>query len=167
MNDLTEANRQHVLGILDQAKDLTLATLRPDGYPQATTVSFAHDGLTLYVSVGLGSQKAQNIQQNNKVSLAVNCDYADWFHIKGLSMGGIATIVRGEHAVQHASDCMMQKFPELKALSAESHSSLMDGVVFIQITPEVISLIDYQKGFGHADLLSVPAPPGSPHNSNK
>ena len=158
MKPLDHPTKEFVLSILDQANSLTLATIRPDGYPQATAVTFARDGLTLYVSVGLGSQKAQNIQHNNKVSVAVNCDgdYGDWTTIKGLSMGGIATIVHGEREVRHACDCLLKKFPKLRQLSVESHPSLTEGAVFIQIDPEVISVIDYQKGFGHADLVAVP-----------
>ncbi|MGZ3239946.1 MAG: pyridoxamine 5'-phosphate oxidase family protein, partial [Burkholderiaceae bacterium] len=53
-------NQEFILNILDKAKDLTLATVRPDGYPQATTVSYAHDGLTIYVGVGKDSQKIAN-----------------------------------------------------------------------------------------------------------
>ena len=44
--------------------DLALATIRPDGYPQATTVSYAHEGLTIYIGVGHQSQKAANIRAN-------------------------------------------------------------------------------------------------------
>ena len=155
MKALDQTNRQVVLAILDKARHLTLATVRPDGYPQATTISYAHDGLTIYASISLGSQKAQNIQAHDKVSLTVNCEYHDWSHIKGLSMGGVAAIVRGEDEVHHAYECMLHKFPELRTLSAESHPSLWEGAVFIRITPQVISLLDYQKGFGHADLFSV------------
>ena len=155
MKALDPPNRKVVLEILDQARDLTLATVRPDGYPQATAISYAHDGLTIYASVSLGSQKAQNIQAHDKVSLTVNCEYGDWSHIKGLSMGGLASIVHGADEVQHAYDCMLHKFPELRTLSAQSHPSLWEGAVFIRITPQVISVLDYQKGFGHAELFSV------------
>jgi hypothetical protein len=33
------ALRQEIFSILDEANDLTIATVREDGYPQATTVS--------------------------------------------------------------------------------------------------------------------------------
>ena len=34
------------------------ATLRPDGWPQATTLGYANEGLTLYFLCGPDSQKA-------------------------------------------------------------------------------------------------------------
>jgi nitroimidazol reductase NimA-like FMN-containing flavoprotein (pyridoxamine 5'-phosphate oxidase superfamily) len=38
--------REDILSILENATDMTIATIRQDGYPQATTVSYVNDGLT-------------------------------------------------------------------------------------------------------------------------
>ena len=40
--------RRKILALLDQHRIMTIATLRPDGWPEATTVGYANDGLTLY-----------------------------------------------------------------------------------------------------------------------
>ena len=40
--------RKQVVSIIDDIDDLTIATVRNDGYPQATTVSYVNDGLTIY-----------------------------------------------------------------------------------------------------------------------
>lgn len=45
--------RQFVLDIIGRARDLILATVRLDGYPQATTVSYASDDLKL---IGIGKE---------------------------------------------------------------------------------------------------------------
>ena len=37
-----------ILDILSKQTDMTLATIREDGYPQATTVSFVSDDLDIY-----------------------------------------------------------------------------------------------------------------------
>ena len=58
-----------VLQLLRQHNILTLATAREDGWPQATTVGYVNDGLTLYVGCGADSQKVRNIKRSNKVSL--------------------------------------------------------------------------------------------------
>ena len=39
--------RQEIVSILSDANDMTIATVREDGYPQATTVSYVNDGLTI------------------------------------------------------------------------------------------------------------------------
>lgn len=38
---------------------MTIATIRDDGYPQATVVGFVHDGLTIYFGSDRNSQKAR------------------------------------------------------------------------------------------------------------
>src|SRR4051794_38918064 len=63
--------RDEILSILDRASDMTIATIPQDGYPQATTVSFANDGLDIYFGCSEVSQKAWNISRNGKVSLTI------------------------------------------------------------------------------------------------
>jgi pyridoxine/pyridoxamine 5'-phosphate oxidase len=75
---------------------MTLATIRPDGYPQATTVSYAHEGLTLYFGCAADSQKSRNLARVGRVSLRVNLPYANLGKIRGLSMTGRTTsAIRG------------------------------------------------------------------------
>ena len=57
-----------ILKILDDNRIMTLATLRPDGWPQATTVGFASDGLRIYFLCGADSQKAANLAFDDRVS---------------------------------------------------------------------------------------------------
>src|SRR5689334_613332 len=40
--------RNQILDLLGQHRIMSLATLRPDGWPQATTVGYAHEGLNIY-----------------------------------------------------------------------------------------------------------------------
>lgn len=54
---MNPALRSEILAILDGANDMTPATIRPDGYPQATTVSYTHDGLTLYFGCGASRRR--------------------------------------------------------------------------------------------------------------
>jgi general stress protein 26 len=79
-----------VIFILDQANDMTIATVREDGYPQVTTASYVNDGLTVYFGCAAESQKAENIARSDKVSRTVNLPYASWDEIPGLSIGGKA-----------------------------------------------------------------------------
>jgi nitroimidazol reductase NimA-like FMN-containing flavoprotein (pyridoxamine 5'-phosphate oxidase superfamily) len=39
--------RRKILTLLDQHRIMTIATIRPDGWPQATTVGYVNEGLTL------------------------------------------------------------------------------------------------------------------------
>jgi nitroimidazol reductase NimA-like FMN-containing flavoprotein (pyridoxamine 5'-phosphate oxidase superfamily) len=150
------ALRDEILAILAGANDMTLATIRGDGYPQATTVSYTHDGLTLYFGCAADSQKARNLAREDKVSLTINLPYAHWGEIRGLSMGGRATLVRNPQEMERAGQLLQRKFPEG---IAEYASDGMEGVALFRVVPEVISVLDYRKGFGHTDLVSDPGAP--------
>jgi general stress protein 26 len=149
---MESSTEQFVLEVLDQGKDLTLATVRPDGYPQATTVSYVNDGLTIYVGVGRNSQKLKNIRYNDKVSLTVNEAYRDWNEIKGISLGGIATVLEDKKQIQHAAECMIKRFPQLLEWTKSNQT---DDIAFLKIEPQVISALDYTKGFGHTEFVHV------------
>lgn len=149
---MDQSTKNFVLDIVNNGKDLTLATVRPDGYPQATTVSYANDDLTIYVGIGKDSQKANNIRHCNKVSLTINADYQDWNHIKGVSMGAIAETLSDPDEIKHATDCMIKRFPQVAKWAQSKEAADM---VLLKITPQVISVLNYEKGFGHTDLVTV------------
>ncbi|HJV86257.1 MAG TPA: pyridoxamine 5'-phosphate oxidase family protein [Noviherbaspirillum sp.] len=149
---MDKANREFIQDIIDNGKDLTLATIRPDGYPQATTVSYANDGLTIYVGIGKDSQKANNIRHCEKVSLTINAEYKDWNHIKGLSMGATAQLLEDQNEIRRATECMVKRYPQVTEWAQPGEN--MD-IVMLKITPKVISVLDYEKGFGHTELVSM------------
>ena len=84
------ALHRKILQLLDQHRTMTLATLRPDGWPQATTVGYVNEGLTLWFLCGLDSQKARNLAQDDRVSLTIDHDTPDVMAISGLSMAAHA-----------------------------------------------------------------------------
>jgi general stress protein 26 len=144
--------RRFILDIIEREHDLTLATVRDVGYPQATTVSYASDGLTIYVGTGKDSQKVRNIRRCDKVSLTIDTDYSDWNQIKGLSMAARAEVLEDRDEIAHAAACLVKKFPQAADWATPEESG---DVVFLKITPEVISVLDYRKGFGHTELVRV------------
>lgn len=141
-----------VLRVLDTAQDLTLATVRPDGYPQATTVSFAHQDMTIFVGIGKASQKAENIRRNSKVSLTVNLPYRDWREIRGLSMSATAELLDDPREVAAAAASLERRFP---AVQEWVGPDMAHEIAFVRIVPQVVSVIDYSKGFGHTELVSA------------
>lgn len=149
---MEQSSKDFVYSVMDGAGDLTLATIRPDGYPQATTVSFAHDGLRLYVGIGRDSQKARNIRANNKVSLTINLPYQDWRAIKGLSMSALAEILEKDDDVAAAKACLLQRFPQVAEWGEQA---MAENMAFVRIAPQVVSVLDYTKGFGHTELLTA------------
>lgn len=149
---MDQASKEFALDVLNQAKDITLATIRPDGYPQATTVNYVNDGLTIYVGVDKNSQKANNVRHCEKVSLTVNGRYTDWEHLHGLSMGARAEILEDANEIAKVEAAMDAKFPDI---GEWAHSDARHSIVFLKISPTVVSLLNYEKGVGHADLETV------------
>jgi len=147
------ALKQEIVAILEEANDLTIATVREDGDPQATTVSYVNDGLTIYFGFAAQCQKAKNIARNPKVSLTVNLPYASWKGIRGLSIGGKAELVTDPSEQEQVAQLMFQKFPQIAAYAPTE----LEEIVLFRVTPEIISVLDYRRGFGHTDLVKVAA----------
>ena len=71
---MDDSMKQKILSLLDAHRIMTIATLRPDGWPQATTVGYVNEGLTLWFLCGLESQKANNLARDNRVSWSIVID---------------------------------------------------------------------------------------------
>src|SRR5215472_7395303 len=140
-----------ILRLLDKHRIMRLATLRPDGWPQATTVGYGNDGLTLYFLCGLSSQKASNLAVDDRVSLTIDHDTPQAMEITGLSMAARAEAVTDPAEGERALQLMMQKYPPQDSLPGPM-PKFADVRVF-RVTPQVISVLDYSKGFGHTDLV--------------
>ena len=148
----TELDRRRIVDSLDAADDLTMATVREDGYPQATTVSFANDGLKIYIGTGAQAQKAVNIAHDNRISATVNLPYKAWNEIKGLNLAGRAHRVTAPDEFRHVGELMFKKFPQISQYA--DFGKGMDLALF-RIEPEFVSVLDYAQGFGHTDLVDL------------
>ncbi len=148
--------RTKILQILDENRILTLATLRPDGWPQATTVGYVSQGLTIFFMTGKDTQKAKNLARDNRVSLTIDHDTTDPTAIAGLSMAARAFPVTDEKKIR---DFMLEelpkKYPEYKPMMGAVDFA---GIAVFELRPEVISVLDYTEGFAHTDEVKVAAP---------
>lgn len=138
-----------ILRLLKQHNIMSLATVRADGFPQSTTVGYANDGLDLYFCCDRASQKVRNLRRSSKVSLTIDHDIRAWNRIEGLSMGARARVLSKPGEVKRAFELLAREFPEMRKVSKED----LAGTAFVKVTPKVISVLDYSKGFGHTDLV--------------
>jgi len=145
------AHRKFILNQLKQHNIMSLATARADGYPQATTVGYANDGLDLYFCCDRVSQKVRNLRRSPKVSLTIDHDSKNWVRIKGLSMGARARVLSKPGEVTRAFELLARKFPQMRKVPKEDFAA----TAFVKVTPKVISVLDYSKGFGHTDLVRL------------
>jgi general stress protein 26 len=148
---MDSALQETIVAILARANDMTIATVRPDGYPQATTVGYVNDGVTLYFGTAANSQKARNIAICDKVSLTVNLPYDRWETIQALSMGARATRLADRAEIAKVGRLILKKFPQ----GADFGPEEADSIALFSVKPVVVSVLDYRKGFGHTELVKV------------
>ena len=142
--------REQILRILGRHRKMTIATLRPDGWPQATTVGYGNDGLTLYFLCGPDSQKAANLARDDRVSLTIDEDTGQVMAIEGLSMAARAQAVADPREAEKALRLMMQRYPPQEAPLPTPNAAELR---IFRVTPVVMSVLDYSKGFGHTELV--------------
>jgi nitroimidazol reductase NimA-like FMN-containing flavoprotein (pyridoxamine 5'-phosphate oxidase superfamily) len=148
---MTPELRDLILRLLDKHRIMTLATNRPDGWPQATVVGYANDGLKIYCFVSRLSQKYANIIRDPRVSATIASDAAQPLEIKGLSLAGKAAPVTDQTEVDRAYAIMLKRYPEYASWPRPNPAA----APLLRITPMIVSVLDYSKGFGHSDLVDV------------
>lgn len=147
------AIRQKILQLLDQHRIMTVATLRPDGWPQATTVGYVNKDLTLYFLCGPESQKASNLAQDDRLSLTIDHDTPELMEITGLSMAARAQVVHDRAEAEEVLRLMPLKYPQAQAQPLPFKMPTPDDIRIFRVTPVVNSVLDYTQGFGHTDLV--------------
>jgi len=153
-----------IIRLLNDHRVMTIATNRLDGWPQATIVGYVNDGFLLYCFAARNSQKYANILRDPRVSIAIGSDASQPLDIKGISLAGKACVVTDQCELSHAAALRLKRYPEYAALPppvvrdgdlqhlvSEPSPS---GVVLFRIVPEIFSVLDYSRGFGHSDLVS-------------
>jgi len=153
-----------ILSLLDEHRVMTLATNRPDGWPQATMVGYVNDGFLLYCFVARNTQKYANIERDPRISIAIGSDSPNPIEIKGLSLAGQAAEVTDPSEFNDIAKLRLKKYPEYAAPAP----ALNDGspslrispqptpanVALLRIAPDFISVLDYSQGFGHSELVT-------------
>jgi nitroimidazol reductase NimA-like FMN-containing flavoprotein (pyridoxamine 5'-phosphate oxidase superfamily) len=143
--------KSQVITLLNEHRIMSIATNRPDGWPQVTVVGYANDGLMIYCFIGRDSQKFANIIRDPRVSIAIANDYPQPLQIRGLSLAGEAIVVEDPGEIDHAVEILLRRYPEYKVMPPPDPAA----IAMLRTTPEVVSILDYSKGFGHTDLVRV------------
>jgi nitroimidazol reductase NimA-like FMN-containing flavoprotein (pyridoxamine 5'-phosphate oxidase superfamily) len=142
-----------ILALLQSHRIMTIATLRPDGWPQATTVGYVNEGLSLWFLCGTQSQKARNLGHDNRVSITIDHDTPDLMAITGLSMAARAFRVSDRSEAQKVISLLPLKYPDATPATAGIKMPAPEEVAVFRVVPEIFSVLDYTQGFGHTDLV--------------
>jgi len=151
---MDESMQRKIVNLLDGHRIMTIATLRPDGWPQATTVGYVNEGLALWFLCGLDSQKARNLALDDRVSITIDHDTYDLMAITGLSMAARAHRVGDRAESEDVLRKLPLKYPDAPPSMAQMKMPGPDEVAIYRVVPEVISVLDYTQGFGHTDLVT-------------
>lgn len=145
---------QKALAILDAHRIMAVATVRPDGWPQNTIVGYANDGLLLYFLISRTSQKFANIEHDDRISVAIGAEPTDFRRLKAVYAGAHASEVTDRKQREHAWRLLMQRHPNLRdfELPDPSEAAMMRAPCMF------VSILDFTKGFGHTDTLTVNGP---------
>jgi general stress protein 26 len=138
------------LQILAENRIMGVATLRADGWPQATMVGYLHDGLTLYFVIARTSQKLANIVRDPRISIAIGQHDAGGPDLSGLSMAATAAEVTDADEVRRLNAMILERYPEQAIFNPHGAS-----VAVMKASPVVISIIDPAGGLDQPALLRV------------
>ena len=142
---------QPAIEILDRHRMMAISTVRPDGWPQTTIVGYANDGWTLYFSIFRSSQKFQNIAKDDRVSVAIAPEARSLGEIEAVYAGAHASEVTEQSEREHAWSLLVERHPNLEdfGLPDDAETGLM------RASCKYVSVLDYSKGIGHVEELTV------------
>lgn len=140
-----------IVGFLDRHRILTLATNRHDGWPQATTVAYINEGLTLYCFISRLSQKYANISRDPRVSIAIAGDFDDPLNIQGLSLAAHAEFIDEKREYKRIYELYLKRMSEYSSWGSVNPAFSP----LVRLAPQIVSVIDYSKSFGHSEMTKV------------
>ena len=139
--------------ILDAHRIMSIATVRPDGWPQNTVVGYANDGLLVYFLISRDSQKFANIEQEGRVAIAVAKEPDDIRHITAVFAGAEASEVTDPKQRQHGWELLAKRHPNLADYMLPDRSQ----AAMMRANCKYLSILDYSQGLGHADEVTASA----------
>ena len=142
---------QAAVKILNEHRIMTIATVRPDGWPQATIVGYANEGLLLYFLVYRTSQKFANIAADSRIAIAVGHEPHSLREIKAVYAGCDVAEVTDVAERGHAWELLAERHPNLTDLAPPQRSE----VATMAAHCRYLSILDYSKGIGDTDYVVV------------
>src|SRR4051794_22526560 len=143
--------QQPAIDILDANRIMTIATVRPDGWPQATIVGYANEGWSLYFLIYRDSQKFANIARDHRVAITVGREASEIQQIKAVYAGCDAVELTELAERSRAWELLAERHPNLTDLAPPQGAEVATMVAHCRH----VSVLDYTKGLGHTESVSV------------
>jgi nitroimidazol reductase NimA-like FMN-containing flavoprotein (pyridoxamine 5'-phosphate oxidase superfamily) len=135
----------------------TMSTIREDGSPQASGISYVSDGLILYFGMDPESEKKKNVDRNPNVGVAIFKDYYRLDKIKAVQLAGRCEKVANDAEAAKAAALFPEKFPAMAEFKGMAEwANAVGPIPFYRITPKKIAYLDYPKyGFNKYEVLDL------------
>ena len=143
--------QNNAIEMLNAHRLMAISTLRPDGWPQTTIVGYANEGFTIYFLIFRSSQKLANIRHDKRVSLAVVGDLRDLSQATAVYSAAHASEVTDPDERARGWRVLVARHPNLRDFKLPERTK----AALIKAECKHISVIDYRKGLGHTEELSV------------
>jgi nitroimidazol reductase NimA-like FMN-containing flavoprotein (pyridoxamine 5'-phosphate oxidase superfamily) len=140
---------QPALTILDANRIMSIATVRPDGWPQATIVGYANEGFRLYFLIYRDSQKFANVARDNRVAVTVGKEPSALKAIKAVYAGCEVREVTDLKERDRAWMLLAKRHPNLTDLAPPQTAE----VATMAAECRYVSVLDYSQGLGHTESL--------------
>ena len=153
--DLNAELRNTILGMYQRQSEISLATVRPDGWPQANVVDIWNIGLMLYFQSYEGSSKVQNIERDSRVSLTLTPDFENFGEMQGLTMAARAEKVSSRAEIGALYHQFLDRLPHMEQF-AEYEDDIAypgPGVAVYRVRPEMGCVLNFTKGYGNWDYV--------------
>jgi nitroimidazol reductase NimA-like FMN-containing flavoprotein (pyridoxamine 5'-phosphate oxidase superfamily) len=144
--------QQPAIDILNANRIMTIATVRPDGWPQATIVGYANEGWSLYFLIYRDSQKFENISRDNRVAITVGSEPSEIQQIKAVYAGCEVFELTEVGERNQALNLLARRHPNLTDLAPPQTAEVATMVARCRH----VSLLDYTQGLGHTESLTPP-----------
>lgn len=149
---------QPAITILNANRIMTIATVRPDGWPQATIVGYANEGFRLYFLIYRTSQKFANITNGNRVAVTVGHEPSELSQIKAVYAGCNVREVTDRGERSRAWMLLAKRHPNLTDLAPPETAEVATMVAECRY----LSVLDYSQGLGHTEALVLESSPAGP-----
>lgn len=142
---------QPAIGILNSNRIMTIATVRPDGWPQATIVGYANGGLRLYFLIYRTSQNFENISRDSRFAITVAHGPSAPRDIKAVYAGCVAREVTDLGEKSRAWTLLAKRHPNLTDLAPPRTADVATMVAECRH----VSVLAYSEALGHTEYFAV------------
>ena len=153
---MSEDTGERIIAFLDAHHVMSLATVGAHG-PHAANVFYVRDGFALMWVSHPSSRHSTELEADPRVAATVAPDYTDFADVRGVQIAGRARRLVDAAERVRARTLLEARYPFLQKLSLLPQALLeaFARIQFYRLEPEVITLIDNSRGFGHKDTLEL------------